>query len=135
MSSVEARDEQTLELTLNGAFAPFLATLVQFFVVDSATVKENEADGEHGERGDYGREYLKNNIAGSGPYTMESWQTGSEMIFEYFPDYWQGWEANQFSTARFKVVSEDTTVQTLLRQGEMDLHPYSDKQENRVTGS
>lgn len=119
--TAEARDDTTVAFDTTERYGPFLATLVQLFIVDSETVKANEQDGEYGERGDYGQAYLKENVAGSGPYTLASWQSGDEMVFEAFDDYWQGWDANSFDTARMKVIEEESTIRTLMQQGDADM--------------
>lgn len=119
--SAEARSDTTVAFDTTARYGPFLATLVQLFIVDSETVMANEQDGEFGERGDYGQAYLKENVAGSGPYTLGSWQSGSEMVYEAFDEYWQGWDENSFDTARMKVIEEESTIRTLMQQGDADM--------------
>ena len=118
---VSVRGEKEVAFATSEAYGPFLATMVQLFIMDSETVKENEQDGDYGERGDYGQAYLKNNVAGSGPYTLKNWTSGSEMVFEKFDDYWQGWEDNQFDTARMKIITEESTTKTMMQQGDADM--------------
>lgn len=119
----EAVDETTVAIDLEEPFGPFIPTLLNLFVVDSTTVKENEVDG------DYGNEFLQNNEVGSGPYVLEDWSQGSELTATAFEDYWGGWERNQFDSIRREIISESSTVATLLQQGDGDLttgQPFPD---------
>lgn len=113
--NAEARDEYTVAIELNKEFGPFLATLVQMNVVDSQTVRENEVDG------DMGQEYLNETTAGTGPYLLEEWSSGEEMIYERFDDYWQGWEDGQIERVRTPIVGEDSTIVTMIQEGEVDM--------------
>jgi peptide/nickel transport system substrate-binding protein len=118
---IEVRNETTVAFNLSSAFGPMLATLIQFIVVDSQTVSENEADGDFGEHGDFGQAYLSENVAGSGAYTLGEWQQESQLVFEQYEDYWGGWSENQFERARLERVPEESTVKLMMQQGDADL--------------
>lgn len=118
---ITARDEHTVEFSLDQSYGPLLASLTQFFVVDSQTVKANEADGEFGERGDYGQQYLSSNVAGTGGYTLKNWSTGNTLEMEAFDDYWNGWPDNRFDTVRAEVISELSTVKNMMKLGNADM--------------
>lgn len=119
---VSAVDDHTVSFTLEKPFGPFLATLVQLFIVDSKKMKKNEKEqGDYGEHGDYAQAYLKNNVAGSGPYKLESWSSGNKMVFTKFDNYWKEWEENQFDSARMEIVKEPSTIKLMLKQGKADL--------------
>jgi peptide/nickel transport system substrate-binding protein len=49
------------------------------------------------------------NCAGTGPYTIESYERGSRLIMTRFDDYWGGWREGQFDKVIFEI-SEDTVV-------------------------
>lgn len=117
----EVVDEQTVRFNLSKPYGPFLATLVMFFVVDSQVVKNNEESGDHGDRGDFGEAYLGDNIAGSGPYQVSQWDTGNEIQYEAYKDYWGGWEENQFGQARFTIITEESTQKQMMKAGEADM--------------
>ena len=118
---VTARDEYTVEFSLGSSYGPLLASLTQFFVVDSQTVKENEVDGEFGERGDYGQEYLSANVAGTGGYTLANWDAGNTLEMAAFDDYWNGWPDNRFDRVRAEVIGEVSTVKNMMRVGDADM--------------
>jgi peptide/nickel transport system substrate-binding protein len=119
--NVVAVDESTVEFTLNRVHSPFLATLVLLFIVDKREVLDNAGDGDFGERGDYGQEYLNNNDAGSGPYMLDSFERQSSITFAKYDDYWMGWPENSFDTVEIRIITEDPTVRTLMSNGELDM--------------
>ncbi|MFB6187435.1 MAG: ABC transporter substrate-binding protein, partial [Halobacteriaceae archaeon] len=118
---MEARGEKTVAINLEQAFGPLVATLVMFSIVDSESVKEKEQSGDYGERGDYSQAYLKENVAGTGPYTLKSWSSGNALVMKAFEDYWQGWEDNQFDIVRCKIVKEPSTTKLLMKNGKADI--------------
>lgn len=118
---VEARDENTVAFNLAKPFGPFAASLVMFKVVDSTLVKENEQSGDHGDRGDYGQEFLSNNDAGTGPYKLDEYASGDNVAFSYFEDYFMGWESGQFGEAEIQFVEEESTTRQLMKQGNAEM--------------
>ncbi len=112
VGSAEVRDENTVAIELDFEYGPFVATLVQLFIVDSETVSENE------EGDDWGEAYLSENVAGSGAYLLENWSSGEEMTYVQFEDYWQGWDDDQVARARTPVISEEGTITQMMQQGD-----------------
>jgi len=111
--SAEVRDERTVALTSERQFGPMLATLVNLFVADGQAVRAN-ADTE------YGEEYLKWNVEGSGPYGLRE-KRSEEILFEAHEDYWGGWDDAQFKRARYKGVLEPSTLKNLIKTGQADM--------------
>lgn len=64
---------------------------------------------------------LEGNDAGSGPYTVEKWTNGSQLVLKAFPDYWKGWKENQFQKVVFEVNPESNTNQQLIQAGKIDI--------------
>lgn len=114
-SNVTARDEQTVVFEFDQAYGPALATFVQFYIVNSQVVQENEQDG------DYGKAYLQNNSAGSGAYELDNWEQGNSIEASAYQDYWKGWEDNSFDTFRSTVITEQSTIINTMRQGNGDM--------------
>lgn len=113
-----AVNDTTVEFTLNRPFAPFIASLTQLFIVDSQLVQANE------QNGDYGQAFLDANDAGSGPYTLGDWNRESEIHFDYFEEYFLGWEEDSVRHAVLLNVGEEATAKSLLISGQIDLvHP------------
>jgi peptide/nickel transport system substrate-binding protein len=59
--------------------------------------------------------------AGTGPYTLQSWNSGQEfeVILKAFPGYWGGWQGQHYKKVVFRVVPQDTTAAQLLRSGQV----------------
>lgn len=119
--SITVEGDRQITFELNEIFSPFLAALVLLYVVDKKTVLENAQDGEFGDRGDYGQEYLNNNDAGSGPYTLGEFERGSFITWERFEDYWEPFPDGAFDTVRAEIIEQDSTVRSLIRNGELDM--------------
>jgi peptide/nickel transport system substrate-binding protein len=131
--NVTAVDEKTVEFTLNRVHAPFLATLVLLFIVDKKEVLDNAADGDFGDRGDYGQEYLNSNDAGSGAYELKSFERQSQINFSKFDDYWMGWDENSYDEVRIRIITEDPTVRSLMKTGELDMTSQYQSEETYQT--
>ncbi|MET8864987.1 ABC transporter substrate-binding protein [Nonomuraea sp. NPDC004580] len=60
--------------------------------------------------------------AGTGPYTIDSWQKGkeNELTLKAFEDYWGGWKPEQYKKVTFRVTPEITTAWQLLQRGEVN---------------
>ena len=94
VEDVTAADTYTVTFRLSKPYAPFLSTLVWFFVVSKDAILAHTQPGDYGEFGDYGTHWLAtatDEDAGSGPYTLKAWDRGREIVFERFPEYWGGW--------------------------------------------
>ncbi|MBO9521101.1 MAG: ABC transporter substrate-binding protein [Nocardioidaceae bacterium] len=59
--------------------------------------------------------------AGTGPYTVASWQAGAEteLKLSAYDDYWGGWEKDQYKNVAFRVTPEITTAWQLLQRGDV----------------
>jgi len=59
--------------------------------------------------------------AGTGPYTIATWNKGQEfeVVEKAYPNYWGGWSGAHFKRVVFRVVPQDTTAAQLLRAGQV----------------
>lgn len=121
VASVEAVDPHTVKFTLTEPYAPFLASLVRLQIVDKATVLANQKDGDYGEFGDYGAEFLSARDAGSGAYIVDSQNPQSETVMVKFPDYFLGFAENAPDRVRYRYGMEASTVRAALSRGEHDI--------------
>lgn len=67
------------------------------------------------------------NDAGSGPYTVESWKKGEDLVIKQHEGYWKGWEGKHFNKVIFKTVSEPSSRHQVVSSGEADfsnMMPY-----------
>ena len=115
VSDVEKISEYEVRFNLEEPYSQFITSLVLLFVLDADEVRANEEDG------DLGESFLGDNVAGSGPYRLDSYTSGDEVSHVQFEDYWGGWEDQQFESVRSDIVQEASTQRQLMRSGEADI--------------
>ena len=115
VDDVTAPDDTTVVFTLASPFAPFLASLIQFPIVDMAVVKANEVDG------DWASTWMSQNSAGSGQYVIVSHDPQTETVLAYEPDHFLEPVAGYPETVRFSYGLEPSTVRALMSRGEHDI--------------
>ena len=86
VASTTAVDDLTFEVTLNEVDAAFLSLLAAAPVASVVSMDAVEANG--GVAAGQPNEYMAQNMVGSGPYTLASWERGDRMTFDINPDYW-----------------------------------------------
>jgi peptide/nickel transport system substrate-binding protein len=59
--------------------------------------------------------------AGTGPYTIASFDAGSRAVLDYFPDYWGGWQDGQFTKVALQIVEDPTVRDQMIRSGDADM--------------
>ncbi|MGC8876378.1 ABC transporter substrate-binding protein [Thermus sp.] len=111
-----ALDPYTVEVRIPKSASPqsFLSILTFAIggVVDSEEVQKNAKGG------DYGKDFLSNSSAGSGPYRLVRWDRGSQVILE----------ANPYARVKPKIprvilryIQEPAVLRTALESGEIDI--------------
>lgn len=68
---------------------------------------------------------------GTGPYTVTKWDPQNEVDLQKFPGYWGGWTSDQFDTAVFKIVRDETVQEQMIKSGEIQIAqqvPFTDIQ-------
>lgn len=111
VDSVNVVDDYTVEFRLNNP-APLnlvVASPYGAFMISPATKDQTTEWFEEG------------NEAGTGPYTLESYAMGDEVILSKFDGYWKGWEGKHFDKAIIKGVSETSSRRQLIEKGEADI--------------
>ncbi|WP_031514773.1 ABC transporter substrate-binding protein [Desulfofalx alkaliphila] len=121
VEDVAALDDYTVQFKLSKKFGPFLSTLARLYVLDSETVMANLADGPYGDMGDYGKAWLVNNDAGSGPYTVKEMKIQEHLIGEKFDDFWGGWQEGAPEAFQIVGTTEPATVRTLLTRKQLEI--------------
>lgn len=123
---ITAPDEHTVKFVLNKPYAPFLHATAWLFILNPAIVDENEKDG------DRGQEWLTNNAAGSGPFTISRWEPGNLYQFDANPDYWRGWESDYLEGFVYQVSEESSTKRLALQQGDIQLAEWLSPQDRQL---
>ncbi|WP_182887796.1 ABC transporter substrate-binding protein [Microbispora sp. H10885] len=112
VKKIEAKDATTLEFTLKYPTPLDLVASAGYaaYVYDTTAAS-----------GDLKKWFGEGHDAGSGPYTVESWQKGkeTELTLKAFDGYWGGWDGAHYKKLAFRVTPELTTAWQLLRGGEV----------------
>ena len=122
VESVKAVDDATVEIKLTKPSALFLPSLVRLYVASEALVRQNtKPDGPYGEDGDYGKEWLQTNDAGSGPYKVKEFPLEQYLLMEKFSDWWGEFNPNAPDEVRFIGTTEAVTVRSLMENKELEI--------------
>ncbi|MFC4122719.1 ABC transporter substrate-binding protein [Nonomuraea zeae] len=107
VQKIEAVDAATLKFTLKYA-APLDLIASSGYAAYIYDVDAVDPDGKK--------------TAGTGPYTIDSWQKGkeTELTLKAYEDYWGGWKPEQYKKVAFRVTPEITTAWQLLQKGEVN---------------
>ena len=118
-------DDYTLEFHLDRPsplFLPFLSFQV-FGAMDPLTTQAQATDEDP-----WAFDWYRKHANASGPYVIQAWNPGVEVVFSPNPNYWQGDDYLQNSGVVAKIVPSSEERERLLKQGEIDLAlglPYS----------
>jgi peptide/nickel transport system substrate-binding protein len=116
-SLVKATDAMTVSLTINAEFSPGLVlNALQAgvgSVVDKKTVMANEKDG------DLGYEWLKNHSAGSGAFSLKTWNANELVTLEANPNYRHG--APGMKRVIIRHVPEPSAQRLLVEKADVDI--------------
>ena len=121
IDQVNEIDDYQVEFKLKKPFGPFLSTLVRLYILNKDQVMANIQDGSYGEYGDYGKEWLTTNDAGSGPYTVKEMKKQEHLYAVKFPDFWGGWDPDAPDAIKLIGTTETATVRTLMNNGELEI--------------
>ncbi len=112
--SVVAVDPLTVEFNLSKTYSPFLATVPAIRILNAKLVKANGG-------ADDGQTWLATHTASAGPYTLKSWQRGTEMTIERDPNYYRGWGEGAIDEVRFLITNDEATVRSMAASGELTM--------------
>jgi peptide/nickel transport system substrate-binding protein len=114
-TSIKIIDQHTVRVTTTApnALLPYLFTLSNSVVPNSKVLKANA--GKDG----WAQEYLKRNTAGSGPYQVQSWTPGSQVVLRANENYWAG--APPIKQVTIRIVPSAANRVALLKRGEVDI--------------
>lgn len=122
VDKTEIIDDYTVSFHLNGSFGPFVSTLCRLYILNKDLVMANiKKPGSYGEMGDYGKEYLLNHDAGSGPYKVKEFPLEQYLLMEKNDEYWL--PIDDEAPAEFKMlgVTEPVTLRTMITRRELEI--------------
>lgn len=122
-----AVDDKTFVFTTGKAFAPSFVmnclTSSVASIVDSKLVKEHEQKAEktdtYAYETDFGYEWLKNNYAGSGPFSLKQWRANEVLLLERNDNYTDAKPA--MKRIIYRHIKEGMSQRLLLQAGDIDI--------------
>ena len=122
VESTDVVDNYTVRFNLSEPYGPFLITLVRLYILNKDLVMANiKADGTYGDMGDYAKEWLLTNDAGSGPYKAKDVRLEEYVLMEKFDDYWGYFAPNAPDSVKFIGTTEAVTVRTMISRKELEI--------------
>jgi peptide/nickel transport system substrate-binding protein len=118
VDTMEVVDEYTLKISLNGSYPEYLDILAGFWCPSRAVSPKAVTD--HTVDGDFAADWFRENAVGTGPYKLESWTHGQQIVLVKNEDYWGGWAGSHFNKVIVKIVAEASTQRLLLEKGDID---------------
>ena len=122
-ATVEAPDDYTLQFTLGNSDPLFTLRLARFYFVNEELVRANYGEGIYGDHGDYGKEWLLTNDAGSGPYQVVEFSLAEYLKMARYADYWNqdAFVDNAADEVTFIGTTEAATIRSLFQNGEIEI--------------
>lgn len=110
VKGAKAIDKYTVEIYLDKPFAPFLVTVPAGTAGFMMSKKAYDQMGE---------EAFNRSPVGTGPFEVESWKSGSEIVLKKNASYWRS-DNPKLARVVFRPIVDVTVKQNLLRTGEID---------------
>lgn len=125
VDKVEAINDTQVKITLKEVYGPFISTLVRLYILNEDEVMANvKKDGTYGDKGDYGKSYLVDHDAGSGPYTITEYIANKHVVGKKYENYWGGFEEGNPEGFRLMASPETITVKTMMSRGEVEITDF-----------
>lgn len=116
VSGIKVVDDNTLQITLSEAFAPFIANLA----TPPGSIYNRKATTEAGDQ--FGLDPAK--TVGTGPFKLTSWSLNDSIVMQANPDYFRG--APKFDGIVLKIVPDAETNRMLFETGKIDVLDLED---------
>jgi peptide/nickel transport system substrate-binding protein len=126
-----ARNATVVRFTLKSTFGPFVSALNTFYILNKDLMMQHlKAGGQYGEMGDYGKEWLTVNDAGSGAYKVKKFNMAEKLVMEKHKDYFGGFNAMSPYIVEMIGTTEAMTVRTMLANKELEISDNWQSMEN-----
>jgi len=103
-----------VELVLSKKYSPFLDALSRVYILEAKLVTAHLGTDE-------GQSWLATHDAGTGPYELDSYVSGSVAKFSAFPGYWQGWTGHHVANVVYKFLASPSAQQEALQSGQANV--------------
>ncbi len=119
LKQIKVLDPYTVEFDLGRPQYTFLRAIAS---KNGGLIEDSVAIKKHATKSDpWAHNWATDHDAGTGPYMLQSWQHGQQVVLTRFVDYWRGWSGRHFSTAYLRTVPEPATRRDLLERGQADI--------------
>jgi peptide/nickel transport system substrate-binding protein len=116
LKKIETPDDVTVVMKLDSFNDGFLSAFAGNYTVKMISPK---VISDH--KNDWAQEFLRDNMVGTGPYILETYQQADKAEFRRNPDYWRGWQGAHFDNVAIAYVHQPATEQLELQQGQVDI--------------
>ncbi|MCA9879675.1 MAG: ABC transporter substrate-binding protein [Thermomicrobiales bacterium] len=90
-----------------------------FYILNQSVVDVEEIMKHATDDDPYGERWLEQNTVASGPYRLEKWVRGEQLVFRARPEYWAG--KPDIDVLVFRIVPDASVRYQLLQKGEVDI--------------
>jgi len=119
LNSTLVQNDYELSIRLKEPYAGFLATIAQPYPL---AILDREYTLEHYSAADmYAHDFMSSHPMGTGPYMLESWHKGSELILLRNPTYWGGWAGNHVEKVTIREISSNKSRIEALQLGKAQI--------------
>ncbi len=118
--NITAPDDKTVVIKLDRKFSPFLSITPLMVALNEKLVTANAKPDDK-----WGEAYVGEHSAGSGPYSLVSYNRSADMVIARNPDYFGGWSKGKpIDEVCFIQTSDDATVKALAEKGDLGLSSH-----------
>lgn len=115
ISEVKVVDPMTVAVVTQAPDPYVAAHLVKVGIASGQAIKAHQTASDP-----WATEFFKDNIVGSGPYKLDSWQHGSQITLVKNEQWWGGWQPGSIDKIIIKVVAETASRVQQVERGEAD---------------
>jgi peptide/nickel transport system substrate-binding protein len=122
LKSIETPDTHTVVIDFSAPNSAFLAITAASYlgIVNSdVAVAHGASDADDAAKKDTAEDWFLKNSAGSGPYELASYASGSSVKLKANPDYWK--KSPTFKNVTIKEVTDSSSQLQQLQQGDVDI--------------
>lgn len=120
VDSAEALSDYSVAFHMAQPYGPFVSALEALYILNSTLMQENTlADGNYGENGDYGTNYLLDHSAGSGAYVVSKFEVNSSYTLTQNENWWGEASSTAPTEVVCQLVTDAATSKLLLQNGDV----------------
>ena len=120
VTSVEAPDDQTVVVKLSGFSDGLIygfASLYGVYMISAKAITDHKGS-------DWAQSWLRSNMVGTGPYTLQNYVQNQQAQFNRNEQYWAGWSGTHFDRVVVQYVTDPSTGRLELERGQSQIAFY-----------